>query len=445
MGQKTNPNIFRLGINKEWNVKFSEITNEEHTLYNYQNIEIKNFIKKKFKDFGLNIHFIKLGYTQKYLYIFISYYFTDEYKNICKKKTKSKKIIDKHSIFKKLNTFSYKKYLLTNKISKLKKLKRFIKYVNNNCQNKNKFKNVIIKPINLKIRKLKFRIKKIILIKIKLFKKLFNKNKHSKANNKYWDKNKHPKTNNRYWNKNKYSKTNNRYWDKNKHPKTKFQKKNYFLDTIKWGKIRLTSFKNYNIDFKKQYLKFFKKKISNKEYFKTSNSRWLKRRLNDIYNRKYLKNLNNYNICFKKQNLNFKIKILKLKRKILKLKRKNFKPKLKQINFKLSKLYFIYRKFYFIFKKNQSLFLNFVEKFFITAIKFNKNEKIILGTKKELTFTIIKLIKHSLILTENNKNLVKNLIIFYIFKTKKLNEKYRKIYKPSLQTFWCPFFPSLPD
>ena len=31
MGQKVNPNIFQLGINKEWDVKFSEITNEEHT------------------------------------------------------------------------------------------------------------------------------------------------------------------------------------------------------------------------------------------------------------------------------------------------------------------------------------------------------------------------------------------------------------------------------
>jgi len=78
MGQKVNPNIFQLGINKEWNVKFSETTNEEHTLYNYHNIEIKNFLQKFFKDFGLNTHLVKFGYTQKYLYVYISYYFTNE-------------------------------------------------------------------------------------------------------------------------------------------------------------------------------------------------------------------------------------------------------------------------------------------------------------------------------------------------------------------------------
>jgi len=93
MGQKTNPNIFQLGINKEWDVKFSEITNEEHTLYNYHNIEIKNFIKKFFKDLGLNVHSIKIGYAQKYLYIYISYYFTEEFFNICGNGKNFKKII----------------------------------------------------------------------------------------------------------------------------------------------------------------------------------------------------------------------------------------------------------------------------------------------------------------------------------------------------------------
>lgn len=133
MGQKVNPNIFQLGINKEWNAKFSEITNEEHTLYNYQNIEIKNFIKKFFKDFGSDVHLIKLGYTQKYLYVFISYYFTDKFINICQKKRVNNKKIKRKKI--KTPPFEITKFLDNNLViykNKIIQNKKLIKKLNKN-------------------------------------------------------------------------------------------------------------------------------------------------------------------------------------------------------------------------------------------------------------------------------------------------------------------------
>ena len=128
MGQKVNPNIFRLGINKEWNVKFSEVTNEEHTLYNYHNIEIKNFLQKFFKDFGLNTHLVKFGYTQKYLYVYISYYFTNEFINVCKKEEPYKAKRKNHNTSKtsKPLNVNFKKVMGQSKIGKKKITKNLI-------------------------------------------------------------------------------------------------------------------------------------------------------------------------------------------------------------------------------------------------------------------------------------------------------------------------------
>jgi len=85
MAQKVNPNIFRLGVSKSWDSRYSELNHEEHTLYNYQNIEIKSHVKESFKSLGLSVHSTKLSYGQKYIHILISYYYTEKFSTLIKK------------------------------------------------------------------------------------------------------------------------------------------------------------------------------------------------------------------------------------------------------------------------------------------------------------------------------------------------------------------------
>ena len=77
MGQKTNSNIFRLGIKqKEWDSKYFEQNKEEFTLYNYQNIQIQKYLKKFLDKKGLFLQKCKLNFNENNLYIFISYFST---------------------------------------------------------------------------------------------------------------------------------------------------------------------------------------------------------------------------------------------------------------------------------------------------------------------------------------------------------------------------------
>lgn len=77
MGQKTNPNIFRLGKTKNWTLQYFEKKSTESSLYSFKNLEIKKFIYKFFKDSGLLLHNCKIYYlNENSLYIFFSYYLT---------------------------------------------------------------------------------------------------------------------------------------------------------------------------------------------------------------------------------------------------------------------------------------------------------------------------------------------------------------------------------
>lgn len=71
MGQKTNATIFRLN---NWKLQCVEKNKEEHNLFAYQNIEIQKYLNQFFSVNGLNIQNVKIKYSQKDLYIFISYY-----------------------------------------------------------------------------------------------------------------------------------------------------------------------------------------------------------------------------------------------------------------------------------------------------------------------------------------------------------------------------------
>lgn len=75
MGQKTNPNIFRLGVVKNNSYRYLEKKSSELALYDFNNIELEKFTLKFFNDNKLNINECKINYSQEgILQIFISYY-----------------------------------------------------------------------------------------------------------------------------------------------------------------------------------------------------------------------------------------------------------------------------------------------------------------------------------------------------------------------------------
>lgn len=137
MGQKINPTIFRL---KNWNLQCVEKNKEEHNLFNYQNIQIQKYLRQFFSIKGLDIHATKLFYSQKNLYIYITYFSTKEILLFLKKdfKFKTKTYIVETPLSISNKRISYylltKKYKTSPKIKRLKILSKFKKY-NSNCIN----------------------------------------------------------------------------------------------------------------------------------------------------------------------------------------------------------------------------------------------------------------------------------------------------------------------
>lgn len=74
MGQKTNPNIFRLGVNKSWKTEFFEKKNHELPLYNFKDLEIKSYIERFLDIHKILVHDYKQHYDNSTLYIYISYF-----------------------------------------------------------------------------------------------------------------------------------------------------------------------------------------------------------------------------------------------------------------------------------------------------------------------------------------------------------------------------------
>ena len=82
MGQKTNPNIFRLGKTKNWNLQYFEKKLSEASIYSFKSLEIKKFIYKFFKDNKFIIHNCKINYIdENSIYIYLSYYLTFDSKH----------------------------------------------------------------------------------------------------------------------------------------------------------------------------------------------------------------------------------------------------------------------------------------------------------------------------------------------------------------------------
>lgn len=136
MGQKTNSNILRVGLHRNsWNSNYFEKNIEEHTIYNYQNVRIREYLSEFFKKNGFNVHHLKAHFNQKKLHIFVSYYLNKKsfisttksagFKRVLRFKAKQKsKITTKPKLLTRISIEKLKlSSFLTNENGKFKTLK----------------------------------------------------------------------------------------------------------------------------------------------------------------------------------------------------------------------------------------------------------------------------------------------------------------------------------
>ena len=89
MGQKTNPNILRIGKIKEWKSKYIEKKSTESSTVIFRDLEIKKFIFQLFAKNKLKIQNCRIYYSESSLHVFIAYYNSFN-PSIINKKTKTK-------------------------------------------------------------------------------------------------------------------------------------------------------------------------------------------------------------------------------------------------------------------------------------------------------------------------------------------------------------------
>ncbi len=182
MGQKTNPNILRIGKIKEWKSKYIEKKNTDSSTVIFRDLEIKKFVYKLFARNELKVQNCRIYYSESSLHIYISYYNTIK-PSLSNEKAKLRYTQNKSSQFQKKNTRimqsvikkqfylikNYKKsihqlssikllqnhYFLPKKTQRLNSLNNFKtcsskkKYITLNQQNTNLFVSTMIKNLNL--------------------------------------------------------------------------------------------------------------------------------------------------------------------------------------------------------------------------------------------------------------------------------------------------------
>lgn len=79
MGQKINPIIFRLGVNKTWKTEFFEKKNHELPLYVFKDLEVRNYIERVLETYGIILHDYKQHYNGSTLNLYVSYFVTSDF------------------------------------------------------------------------------------------------------------------------------------------------------------------------------------------------------------------------------------------------------------------------------------------------------------------------------------------------------------------------------
>jgi hypothetical protein len=124
MGQKTNPNILRMGLIKNYNYKYLEKKSSELAKYDFNNLEIKKFVCQFFKNNKMNVDECKINYSQDgVLQIFISYYAVHELKPFIDYETETTELdVKKNNFYKKINVYNLFNHIKKQKIKKKKLL-----------------------------------------------------------------------------------------------------------------------------------------------------------------------------------------------------------------------------------------------------------------------------------------------------------------------------------
>ena len=194
MGQKTNPNIMGLGVRqKEWSSKYNIKNKEENNLHNFNDLQIKAFLSKFLYDNGMSLYNLKIKYTDKAIFIFLSFIVNKKISKVIQKgyekenlKIKKRKITKKNRerIIQGLQKIRNKiikdeiKTDITRKIHHVIKKNKINRLKNKNMNNKRKNfynKNIRTKKCNLFFLKnyKKGLIQKISNNKTEVFKKAF--------------------------------------------------------------------------------------------------------------------------------------------------------------------------------------------------------------------------------------------------------------------------------
>ena len=94
MGQKVNPNILRLGVNKTWKTKFFEKKSQELPLYTFKDLEIKSYVERFLEKHGLILHDHKQHYSNSTLNLYVSYFITSDF-HLKKSETQKLMLVNK--------------------------------------------------------------------------------------------------------------------------------------------------------------------------------------------------------------------------------------------------------------------------------------------------------------------------------------------------------------
>jgi ribosomal protein S3 len=134
MGQKLNPIIFRLGVNKTWKTEFFEKKNRELPLYIFKDLEIKNYIERVLELHGILLHNYKQHYNSSTLNLYISYFVSPDFvfekkrmnKQILIKSVLGKRRFEKH-VSKMIDQHLFNIQRIPQESSRAYKLKRYLK------------------------------------------------------------------------------------------------------------------------------------------------------------------------------------------------------------------------------------------------------------------------------------------------------------------------------
>lgn len=74
MGQKINPNIFRLGVSKTWKTAYYESNRKELPLYIFKDSNVLNFLNRYLKNFGMIVHDYNYHFSDSTIIVYISYF-----------------------------------------------------------------------------------------------------------------------------------------------------------------------------------------------------------------------------------------------------------------------------------------------------------------------------------------------------------------------------------